>query len=263
MMNEEQSEIDVNTESSSETVEQTEQSTDSGQESVSQEASQQSQKPEEIPFHEHPRFKELISEKNQYRSEVQAYAKKMQELEARIAASTPQAQPQKDELMERLKGIDPVFAERFGKLNEVDQLKQELNEFRQWREQSAALQTQQSIQSTKESFYNENKVPADRKDLYEALVASTATANPNLQISDLPKVLKDVHEKIGKMFSTVERTTAKNFVDSKKADASKPAPLKKGAPAQSVSKESNMSRNDIREAIKAEALAEARANKNI
>lgn len=263
MMNDEQSEIDVdNTESSSETNEQTEQSTDSSQESASQEAAPVT-KQEEVPFHEHPRFKDLISEKNQYRSEVQAYAKKLQELEAKIAASQPQAQPQKDELMERLKGIDPVFAERFGKLNEVDQLKQELNEFRQWREQSAAQQTQQQIQSTKDLFYTENKIPAERRDLYEALVSQVATSDPSLKITDLPRVLKSVHDKIGTMFQTVERSTTKNFVDSKKADASKPATLKKGAPAQSVNKESGMSRNDIREAIKAEALAEARANKNI
>lgn len=258
-MNEEQSEIDVNTESSSETVEQTEQSTDSSQESVSQEAAPVQQKAEEVPFHEHPRFKELISEKNQYKNELQALAKRLQDMESRA----PQAQPPKDELMERLKGIDPQFAERFGKLNEVDQLKQELNEFKQWKEQAAMQQTQQQIQSTKESFYTENKVPAERKDLYEALLERTVKAEPSLQISDLPRVLKSVHDNIGKMFSTVERTTAKNFVDSKKADASKPATLKKGAPAQAVNKESSMSRNDIREAIKAEALAEARANKNI
>jgi hypothetical protein len=259
MIDNEQSEIDVNTESSSETVEQTEQSTDSSQESVSQEAAPVQQKAEEVPFHEHPRFKELISEKNQYKNELQALAKRLQDMESRA----PQAQPPKDELMERLKGIDPQFAERFGKISEVDQLKQELNEFKQWKEQAAMQQTQQQIQSTKESFYTENKVPAERKDLYEALLERTVKADPSLQISDLPRVLKSVHENIGKMFNTVERTTAKNFVDSKKADASKPATLKKGAPAQAVNKESNMSRNDIREAIKAEALAEARANKNI
>lgn len=257
-MNEEQSELDVNTESSSETNETNETQTDSGVETAV-EAAPQPPKPEELPFHEHPRFKELISEKNQYKNEIQALAKRLQDMESRA----PKAEPAKDELMERLKGIDPAFAERFGKLNEVDQLKQELNEFRQWREQSAAQQTQQVIQSTKDKFFTENSIPEDRRDLYDALVTRAAQADPSIQVSDLPKVLKQVHDSLGKMFQTVERNTAKNFVDTKKADATKPAPLKRGAPAQSLKQEANLSRNELREAIKAEALAEARANKNI
>jgi len=255
--NEEMYESDVNTESSSDTEEQTEQLTDSSQESVSQEAAPEP-KQKEIPFHEHPRFQELVSEKNQYKSEIQALAKRLQDMESKSAANV---QPKKDELMERLQGIDPVFAERFGKLNEVDQLKQELQEFKQWREQASQQQVQTQIQSTKDKFYADNSVPEERRSIYEALVAQQAASDPSLKITDLPKVMKAVHDNIGKMFQNVERSTTKNFVDSKRAQASKPATQSRGIPAKAVKQESNLSMQDIREAIRAEALAEARANK--
>jgi uncharacterized protein YdcH (DUF465 family) len=255
---------DVNSSDSSAESNQTEQSTPDSNESSSSEASSAApaQKSEDnVPFHMHPRFQEVISEKNALREQTQALAKQLEQLQSQMKSSQP---AQKDELMERLKGIDPAFAERFGKLNEVDHLKNELAEFKQWREQSAAQQLQQQISSSKDKFYTENSVPSDRRDLYEALVNDIAGANPKLTVNDLPAVMKQVHEKLGKMFQSVERSTTKNFVDGKKAEANKPSTMKPGAPAKAVKQDTTpLSRAEILAEMKKEAASSLRADKDI
>jgi len=212
----------------------------------------------------HPRFKEVIEEKNSLKTRMEeqerTFQQRLKELESRL----PAQQPQKDELMERLKSIDPAFAERFGKIGELDKIKQELSDFNQWRQQQAVQQVQQQISSTKEKFYTENSIPSERRELYEAMVRETAQANPKLGISDLPQVMKQVHEKLGKMFQTLERNTTKNFVAGKKAEANKPAPLKPGAPARAVNKEqAPLSRAELRAQMVQDALSDLAAEKDI
>lgn len=255
-----QSELDVSPDSSPETQVEEHQPAEPSPSEPSQEAAQPKAE-SEVPFHMHPRFQELVHEKNQYREQLQALSKQVEDLKK---LSAQQTQPQKDALLERLKGIDPEFAERFGKVNEVDTLKQELEEFRQWREQMAIQQTQSQIESLKDKFYQENNIPAEQRDLYEALVSQQAAKDPSLKISDLPRVMKQVHESIGKMFQKVERSTAKSFVEGKKTEAAKPTSLPKGAPAKAVkADQQNLSRQELRELIKKEALEEARSGKDI
>lgn len=213
----------------------------------------QAKSEDNVPFHQHPRFQEVIAERRALKEQNEAFAKQLREMQDNLRQLQPKEQP-KDELMERLKGIDPQFAERFGKISEVDQLKQELAEFKAWREQSAAQQLQQQISSSKDKFYAENNVPADRRELYEAQLAFAAqhdTRLAQMTVADLPKVLKEIHDKLGKMFQSVERTTTKQFVEGKKAEAAKPASLKPGAPAKAVKKDSGP-------ATREELLAEMR-----
>lgn len=233
------------------------------------EPSESSQAPEapaktedNVPFHLHPRFQEVISEKNELRNQTQALAKQLEQLQSQMKASTP---AQKDELMERLESIDPKFAALLkGMRDELSASKKQLEELSGWRTQSSAQSVQQQVSSTKSQFYAENKIPEDRKAIYEAMVQAEANRNPNLQISDLPKVMKQVHESLGKMFQTVERSTAKSFADGKKAEAAKPSSLPKGAPAKAT-KPSNaqVSASDLRASMIKEALEDVRADKDI
>jgi hypothetical protein len=265
---EEVSEQDVTPDSSPETQQQTEQSSDSSQpEQLSQEAAPSPAKSEDnVPFHMHPRFQELIAERKQFREQNETLARRLEEVQQQIQKFQQPAQ-QKDELMERLMGIDPQFAERFGKINEVDQLKQELSEFREWREQSAREQVAHQVDSLKDKFYTENNVPADRRRLYEAQLAYAAQNDPSfakLSVSDLPKVMKGFHDEISKMFQSVERSTTKQFVEGKKTEAAKPATQSRGVPAKPAKQDAKpMSREEMRAAIIREALDEARSNKDI
>lgn len=218
---------------------------------------------DKIPFHQHPRFQELINEKNQWKTQFETQGRQLQEMAARLD-KLPKDSPQKDELMERLKGIDPAFAERFGKLGEVDKLKAELAEFKQWREQSANETLRQNIDTGKTKFYTENKVPAERHDVYNAMFMNMIRNDPRLTINDLPKVMKTIHDTVGKMFTNVERGAVKQLADSKRADAAKPASLPRGSTAnRAAGKESPMSKRDLQAAIIKESLDQIRSEKDI
>lgn len=213
----------------------------------------------------HPRFQELIARNNEYKARMEeqerTFQSRLKELESRI----PAQQPQKDELMERLKGIDPAFAERFGKISEVDQLKQELQEFHQWRQEMADQQLKQQISSTKDKFYTENNIPEARRKIYEGQLLAMRDEGhlDNVKVSDLPKVMKQIHDEIGKLFQAVERSTTKQFVENKRTEASKPAPLKPGAPAKSVKTNGPISKEELMAEMRKNALSKLRSDSEI
>jgi uncharacterized protein YdcH (DUF465 family) len=215
-------------------------------------------KPEAAPFHEHPRFQELVSQKNQFAEQV----KQLQAEMASFKASQPKAAPERDELMERLKGIDPAFADRFGKIGEVDKLKAELEEVRQWRAQQSAQTEYQSVQNGKEKFYADNKVPAEHRELYEAQLIAAAQANPNLKTTDLPQVMKAIHEKTSKLLGGLQRSAQAQLVTAKKADGARPATQPKGQmPGAGKNEKGSMSKAQAKEDMISKVLAELRAGK--
>ncbi len=225
-------ELDVNMDnevdsSATETQEIEQQPTEPSQEPV--EAAPKQDSEANVPFHLHPRFQEVISQKNELAEQNKAFARQMQEMQQQLQQMRQPA-PQQDAVMERLKKIDPEFAERFGKINEVDEIKKQLAEFQEYRQQSAQRETQAQLSSMKDKFYSENNVPSERRAIYDAMVQSEAAKDPNLKITDLPKVMKSVHDNLDKMFKTVQRETTKQFVDTKKATASKPSSQPRGTP---------------------------------
>ena len=212
----------LNTEGSSEpSSSQTTAETQSGQ--VEQEA-----KPTETtPFHEHPRFKELIEQKNQQAEQIKAYQQQMQELKAQFTAMQPKQKSPEEALLERLKGIDPEFG---GWAENIDQARRELAEFKQWKEQLEMEQGRQQVQSSLENLYKENKVSDNMKELYQSQIESIAYNNPNLKPSDLPKVFKQVHENLSKWAESYERNIRSKYVTEVKKETA-PASQTGGAPA--------------------------------
>lgn len=261
-----ENEIDVSTESSPVEIEQNNNEPSEQAEPVA--SSEPAPKPAEdnVPFHMHPRFQEVISQKNELAEQNKAFARQMQEMQQqlqRMQQPAPQA-PQKDALLERLKGIDPEFAERFSKVNEVDDVKKELAELREFRQQIAARETQQQVMSMQDKFYSENNIPKERQAIYQALIQQEAAKDSNLKINDLPKVMKNVHDTLSKMFSTVERDTTKKFVEAKKTSAAKPSSQPKGSPVKPGSKEQGpMDRATARNETVKQIMAELKAGRDI
>jgi hypothetical protein len=253
---------DVLSESSPESNEQQTAETSQPEQSDPSPAKEQAKTEDNVPFHLHPRFQEVISEKNAIKEQNAAFQRELAELKKQVQASTP---AEKDELMDRLESIDPKFAALLkGMRDEQKALKQTIQDLSGWREQSSAQTTAQQVQGMKNQFYTENKIPEDRKGIYEAMVQAEASRNPNLQVSDLPKVMKQVHDSLGKMFQTAERATTKQFVDSKKAEASKPTSLPKGAPAKATKPDNtSVSASDLRAQMVKEALDSVRSAKDI
>lgn len=226
MIFEEQEQIqsDASPESSSETQDQSDSNAQ-----PEQSASEQVNKQTDTPFHEHPRFKELVEQKNQFASQAKQLQDQIAQLQSRMEASSKQsvAQKEQDALLSRLKGIDPEFGERFEKL---DATRKELEEMRAWREEMENERVRTQAISTISSLHEQNKVSADHQELYKSLIAGHFSSNPQLGLKDLPNVYKNVHESISKMLEGVKRSERESYVKGKAVDAKTPTSQPKGKP---------------------------------
>lgn len=228
----EQSNSDASTEVSSEPQQQA-----ATQESETSHEGQTNKTTEDFkgPFHEHPRWKEREEQ----------WSKKFQDLEARLQkqseAQAPKQQQtqqeQKDELFERLKGIDKPFGERleqmWNKLNKVDQI-----------EQMTQAERQQTFQKTVADQFTklctDNKVPEGRREYYEVMMARMATKMRSegkaVGLDSMQSLFKQVHDSEAKYLDSLRRTDRESYVTDKKKDASAPTSQPKGKPASNAPK---------------------------
>lgn len=268
-MNLEDQDVEQNLESSNQ--EQDTQQQTQAQESENVDQTKEMAAPQDekqMPFHEHPRFKEVIEQKNQFKQQVEQYARQMQDMqrsleEMRRSQEASRPKPQ-DALMERLKGIDPDFAERFGKVNEVDTIKQELQEFKEWRTEQAQQAQRIEARGNLERLYTDNNVPKELRGIYEDRIVAAGNRNPELTSKDLSKVFNNIHEEMSKLLEMTKRETTKSYVANKQQAAAKPSAQPKGKAAPSVnkqqfSKDPHQARADLVKQI----LEESRAEKDI
>lgn len=256
---------DVNSDSSLENNQEQLTSDSNSQEAVSSEpvVEAKSEEPKEPPFHLHPRFQELISERNQERERSRELERRMQELSEQFKASQKAEQPKTPAIKERLKGIDPEFADYVSRVEKVDALEQELQEHRAFRQQFEANAARQKTEQYLDKFYSDNKVTDDRKEIYQAMLVKTANENKNLRDSDLPDVMKQIHEKLSKSFQTLERQTTQKYVESKSEAAAKPTSQPKGQAVKSGKMEFSKDPAEAKRQLVAQILKETRANKEI
>ncbi len=223
----EQSQMDVNVEESSVPQEST-----SVEQSVepNQEVSAQEQKPsveDKAPFHEHPRFKELVEQKNKAIEQARSLEERYGAMEAQLKKLTEGSltQKQEDALISRLKGIDPEFGERFEKL---DQTQKELAELRQWKAQVEADKVRTQAVSTVDRLHEQNKVAPELRELYNEQLEAAYARNPQAFLKDIQSAYKGVHDRMTKTLENFRRIDRESYVAGKKADASAPAPKKGG-----------------------------------
>lgn len=206
----------------------------------------------ETPFHEHPRWKEVMDERNQYAAAVKELTARLESLER----AKPEAPKAADPLVEKLKGIDPDLASRieaFGKNGEtIEQLRQELKEARQER-------IRETAQSEVNRLFSENKVPESAQRFYKAELIRMANENPKIGVSDLPKMFKEVHEAFGKHFESIRRDDRKSYVNDKKQDAKLPTSQPKGNSAKPAKEKLPMDREAALSSIVKSSLAKFKA----
>lgn len=216
--------------SSSETSSQGVQSEAPQQEAAVKEAERQ------VPFHEHPRFKEVIEQKNQAAKEAEELRRSYQALTERVNAfesqQKPKSMPQEHPMIARLKGIDPEFADYISGLHkstqDFQQTQQELANLRQerLREQATSKMTE---------LYTSNKVPENRKAFYDQAVKSKVyeieSGGKRLSVNDLDSIFKSVHDEHSKFFDNYERQLRESYVKDKKKDATTPNTQTGGAAA--------------------------------
>lgn len=204
----------------------------------------ETQSAKEAPFHEHPRFKELIEEKNQYAASLREMQTELARL--RDSVNSRPTEAKKDALVEKLRGIDPELAARIERSGQTDQTVAELQQQIQ-SQQVERIRDQASSELNR--LYSENKIPSDAQRFYRSAIKDMADANPNASIKDLPKYFKEVHETFSKYTESLKRSDRESYVTGKKADAKAPTGQPKGQAAKpskpGTSKDAELARSEI------------------
>lgn len=198
--------------------------------------------PDPAPFHEHPRFKELVEQKNTYAQQTKALQDQIAQMQARMEQlSKPAQQPKPaDELHQRLKGIDPVFGERF---EQLEAARQQVEEMRAWKEEMERERTRTQAVQTVNSLHEQHKVAAEDRDLYQSLLELQIQKNPTARMEDLPALYKNVHEMVSKRYDALKRSERESYVKEKSVDSKVPSSQPKGK-AVSHNRETDFSKMD-------------------
>lgn len=231
------------------------------EQSEGQDAQALAPKEKEVPFHEHPRWKEVMEERNaerQARAQLEAQLQQMQKqiMEAQKPKSTqPDFKEISSKMQERLKGIDPEF---HGYMTALEQ--QALSA----KEELAAFREEQFVNRAVSKFDELTKadgVPSEVAGLYRAQLDAAYREGKIRSIEDLEKTYKAIHEPFNKMLAERERQALAKYTTEKKAAASKPAAQPKGKAAPTGTQSTNP--RDRRSALIAEALTQIRASKDL
>ncbi len=217
----------------------------------------------ETPFHEHPRFKELISERNQEREARTSLERNYQQIQAQLQQLQQQYQnqskpkaPSYDNLFKDLEQANPEFAqmqrEAYTKLSELDQLKLQVQQQHEFMQEQTQQRNAEAAQSKLQSLFTENKVPDNVKGLYEQAIANMAF-NSNAKVSDLPDLFKKAHANLSKTLEDLRRSDRESYVAAKKTD--KAPTTQTGGTAAGTGKAGPQTLDEVKAALAAQLRA--------
>lgn len=236
-------------------------SNDSGDEGGSK-TPQETGKQDQVPFHEHPRWKELMDQRKADQDRIKQYERQLEQINQRLSQPPKTAQQKDDraELFDRLKGIDPAFGklmeelyQKAGKIEEVDS----------WRQQTTAETVREKAIGTINQFYSESKVPAEWQPTLNAQIEAAIRADSSIGLHNLKEVCARVHQDFAKMIDSVKRSERESYVTGKKADNAAPASQPKGQPAKPGNRAPEWSKNpqERRAQLEAKILEQLRADR--
>ena len=226
---------DANTQESSAPEQQ---AADSSEQSPAQETQEQGTD-RSTPFHEHPRFKELIDYKNQSEQRLQQYEEKLQQMasqyEQAMKAQRAQAEaPKMHPFVNRLREIDPMYGEWAQTLEQkaavVEQLKAELDNMRNERLRS-------DYESGVSKLHAASKLPEKLQPFVKKELDNLIYQNKLTRLEDLPKAYKEVADEYSKLLEQEKRADRAQLVQEKSKDAKIPTSAKGKTPPKSQSSE--------------------------
>lgn len=182
------------------------------------------QEEEQIPFHEHPRFRELIEQNRSMREQESLRGQVLDNLQRELAILREQAKPKveqpKDPFLAALESVDPKYAQSlqgiYGKAAKVEQLEQRLAQYEQ-------QQYAKEAQGHFNKLLDTNKVtdPFDRK-VYERAVRAEVyereSQGQKLSLKDLDKIVNDFHTDYSKTMEERSRKVTASYVQAKTGD---------------------------------------------
>ena len=246
----ESTQSDVSSESSSETP-------DSSQEGQQAAAPQQAP---EVPFHEHPRWKEVMEERNSERQRAQALEQRLADMDRRYQElSRPKPQAKEDAMVARLMGIDPEFGKDYQSIKEQAALTAQLQE------QLASFKEERVVESLKgkfEDLASQNKLDPADKELYFAHLDQAYRQGKLRSPSDVEAQFNDFNEPRAKQLEAYKRDAMEEYTKAKKADATKPTGQPKGkAPAAGKVDFSKMTQLEAKQILNKQIVTQLRAGR--
>jgi hypothetical protein len=214
----ESTQSDVSEESSSGTQ------TDTQAEATKQAAPQA----QEVPFHEHPRWKEVMEERNAEKQRAASLEQQLQQMQRQLQESSkpksdkPDFNTVRTKMGERLKGIDPEFQEYMSLLEEQAlNANKALDTFREERHV-------ESLKSKFEDLSAKSSLSPAIKQLYFAHMDAEYRAGRLSSVDALEKTFSTIHSGYAKEQEALKRAAIEEYTKAKKADASKPSTQPKG-----------------------------------
>ncbi len=203
---------------------------ESGSQPESSGAESQEAAPEKIPeekpapFHEHPRFKELIEQNRTFKEESALRAQALESMQRELQYLRNQAAPKKEEpkdaFLADLEKVNPAYAKSlqaiYDQAGKTTQLEQRIAQYETQQFQKEAINHFNSVLAA-------NKVtdPYDRK-MYERAVRAEVydreSKGQKLSINDLDKIVNDFHAEYKQAMESKERANTAKYVTAKKAD---------------------------------------------
>lgn len=177
------------------------------------------------PFHEHPRFKELIDQNREFKQQNETYQQSLRALQSQMEDFKKSAAPKKEEPQDQfladLEKVNPAYAKSlravYEKANIGEQALQRL-------QQMESQQFAQKAFSRFDNLMSSNKIedPVD-KEIYSAAVEAEVyrreSRGERLGLQDLDKIFNSFHAKYSKYNEDRERKTTARYVSAKKNDA--------------------------------------------
>jgi hypothetical protein len=230
-------------------------------------------KEEPTPFHEHPRFKELVEQKNSAVAAQKSLEQKLASLEARFnqPAATPKA-PSREEsefesLIKDLKQVDPRLAAVLEANAKSARMSEELQKRLETFEKTSAEKEQEAVRLNAVAKVNHlhetNKVSAEVKQFINDrldIMYMQGKLNPQ----NLEAEYKNAYDGISKYIDSVKRSERESYVVDKKKDAAVPTSQPKGKPAQAPTKKPTFSKDKetARQEIVSRFLKQHAANRD-
>lgn len=231
------------------------------------------QKQDTTPFHEHPRFKELVEQKNESLKRYQDIESRYKALEQQLSSlkdSQPKAPTETDALIQDLKKVDPrlanVIEQQLKSSENARQLQARLDQFEQQSKEQARQQTLMTAVSKINSLHETNKMSDFGKQFINNQLDLAYRAG-QLNASDL-KAVENAYGEASKAIKAYEeslkRDVTKSYVEGKSKDAAVPASLPKGTQAKPAPKATPSFKNkdDLKAAVIKSYLKESAASKD-
>lgn len=182
----------------------------------------QEEKP--VPFHEHPRWKELIEERNSSKTQLEDYKQTLgrlqRELETMRQQTAPKAEPKVDPFLADLAKVNPEYAKSLESVYKRAEIaEQAMQRIQQYEAQQFANQARSHF----DGILTNAKItdPVD-KELYtnvvEAEVYRREQRGEKLGLKDLDSIFNQFHSKYAKAMEDRERAITAKYSQAKKSD---------------------------------------------